>query len=236
MATVRKYEFDVSFDHRFVPVTSEPELESVVLDPEPEPPPPVFSLEELEAARSAAWSEGRSAGEDEMRASLQHQIARTGEVIAATLSDCVAQQKRVVAEIERQAGEIIVALMRKLFPVLLERSGTDDIEALIRDSIAQALDQPRIVVRCGASVAEHIDTLVRNAAARAGFDGRISVLPDPMLTGQDCRVDWAEGGVERTPHRMMEKIETAIARCMEAFDRMALGGDQPVYTVEETVS
>ncbi len=234
MSTVRKYEFDLSFDHRFVPV--EPELEPVVIELEPEPPPPTFSLEELEAARSAAWSEGRSAGEDEMRASLQNQLARTGEVIAASLSDCVAQQKRVVAQIERQAGEIIVAMMRKLFPVLLERSGTDEIEAVIHDSIAQALDQPRIVVRCGASVAEQIDTLVHNAAARAGFDGRISVLPDATLTRQDCRVDWAEGGVERTPHRMMEVIETAIARCMEAFDRMALGGDQPVYPVEETVS
>ncbi|MBX6322342.1 MAG: flagellar assembly protein FliH, partial [Rhodospirillaceae bacterium] len=49
-------------------------------------------------------------------------------------------------------------------------------------------------------------------AAGAGFEGRIVILADPAMPVGDCRVEWADGGIERDTDRLWRDIEAALAR------------------------
>jgi hypothetical protein len=70
-----------------------------------------------------------------------------------------------------------------------------------------------------------IGLLANEAAVRAGFDGRTSVIGDSALKEQDCRIEWAEGGVEHSPRRMTELVEASIARALAAIDAPQAGAE-----------
>jgi flagellar assembly protein FliH len=217
MAVVRKFEFDNSFDVRPKPAAA-PVEPAPAAQPEPPPPPPTFSREELDAARGAAWIEGKMAGETETRDSISNRAAAACERLAASLAEAAASQDRAIEAIERQAAETLLVLVRKLVPALLDRSGTEEIGVLLRETFAQTLDQPRIIVRCAPDLAAEIGPLVDAAASRAGYDGRTNLISDTTLGARDCRIEWSEGGVERSPQRMIELVDGEIARILAAVD------------------
>jgi hypothetical protein len=51
-------------------------------------------------------------------------------------------------------------------------------------------------------------------------------MADARLSGDDCRIEWAEGGVERSGRKMIERVEAAVLNGMAEFDRRT-GGIAP---------
>ncbi|MEI9982321.1 MAG: hypothetical protein WDN69_03345 [Aliidongia sp.] len=147
-------------------------------------------------------------------------------------------QARAQAAIERQAAEMSMLALRKLFPALLERAETGELEAVFTEAFAQAIEEPRILVRAAPALIDALDERLRAIAARAGFEGKLSLIGDPRLAETDCRVEWSEGGVERDPRRSLKAIETAIENGIAAFDRQNGTGEPDAADarpIEETV-
>ena len=46
----------------------------------------------------------------------------------------------------------------------------------------------------------------------AGFAGRLVLRADPALSPGDARIEWADGGVERTPGAVQAEISAAVDR------------------------
>ncbi len=109
--------------------------------------------------------------------------------------------------------------MRKLFPALVARSGTIEIEAVVADALSLAHEQPKLALQCAPDMIGAIEPILTQAAARSGFEGRLSVRSNPDLSETDCRIEWNEGGMDRDSGRLMNEIESAIARGLHDFDR-----------------
>ena len=233
MTGARKFEFGLSFDPpgpvRGVARTAVPEPEPEPLpEPEPEEPPPppapTFSQEELDATRHQGWLEGRAAGEADAMERTERRLADTVERLAHDLQSLAGAQDAALGRIERQATELSVAIVRKLFPALVARSGTVEIAALVADAISLAQEQPKLVLHCAPGMIEALEPILAEAAARSGFEGRLSVRGDAALGETDCRIEWNDGGLDRNSSRLMTEIESAVARGLEDFDRR-LGSD-----------
>ncbi|HLZ67224.1 MAG TPA: FliH/SctL family protein [Aliidongia sp.] len=228
MTSARKFEFGLSFDPPGnMPVGTramlpEPEPEPLP-EPEPvEPPPPpapTYSQEELDATRHQGWLEGRAAGEADAMERTERLLADTVERLTYELQTLAGAQQAALARIERQATELSVAIVRKLFPAFVARSGTVEIEALVADAISLAQDQPKLALRCAPDMIAALEPVLTQAAARSGFEGRLSVRLDAELGATDCRIEWSDGGLDRESGRLMIEIESAVARGLEDFDR-----------------
>jgi len=241
MPVVRRFEFDVSFDApgkawpnaQAVPEPPPPEPEP---EPEPEPPPPppepTFSQGELDAAFARGEAEGRQTGEFAAMERIERRLADTVERLAHVLQDSVEAQRKASAAIERQAAEMAMLALRKLFPVLLQRAEGRELEAVFTEAFEQAIEEPRIVVRAAPGMVEALEEKLRALAARAGFEGKLSLIGDPRLSESDCRVEWSEGGVERDPLRSLKAIEAAVEKGIAAFDQQNCTEARPV---EESV-
>jgi flagellar assembly protein FliH len=220
MAAIRKFDFDLSFD------AAESAAPSVVIDAEPllppPPPEPVFSAAELEAARQEAFERGHAEGHatatQEAGEAAERRLSEASERLVAALGEAGAAQRLALDAIERQAAELALELLRKLFPALAARGGIDELAALISEVLALALDQPRLTIRCAEAMRDALEAIARRAAHAAGYEGRLAVIADDRLGTTDCRVEWAEGGVERDTRQLMQTVETALARGIEAFD------------------
>ena len=129
----------------------------------------------------------------------------------AGLSDDVAA---VSAAAERRAAEVGLAVARKLVPDLLRREGAGEIEAVIRTALRDMFEEPRIVLRVSDGVLDLIKPRIDAVAAESGFDGKIVLLAEDGMVDGDCRIEWADGGVERSAARLSAQIETAVRRAL----------------------
>ncbi|MEA2754675.1 MAG: flagellar assembly protein FliH [Aliidongia sp.] len=242
MPVVRRFEFDMSFDApqrvRVQPVEPEPPPPEPEPEPEPPPPPePTFSQDELDAAYERGLAEGRQAGEFEAMVRIERRLADTIERLCHVLQDSGAGQARAVAAIERQAAEMSMLALRKIFPALLDRAETGELEAMFAGAFEQAIEEPRILVRAAPELIDALKPRLHELAGRAGFEGKLSLVADPRLGDTECRAEWSEGGVERDPKRALDAVTGAIEHGIAAFDRRnGLDQDGVATSLEEMIN
>ena len=49
-------------------------------------------------------------------------------------------------------------------------------------------------------------------AEARGYAGRLVLLPEPGLAPDDCRIEWADGGITRERAAIEARINEAVAR------------------------
>ncbi|MFN4089775.1 MAG: hypothetical protein ACK4QW_12145 [Alphaproteobacteria bacterium] len=206
MSAPRKFLFDVSFDDDAAVEAAEPEAEA--------PPPPVFTEEDVARVREEALVEGQAAGERAERMRSERLAAEAAERLVARLNAIDDQIAAIGPAAERRGVECGLAVARKLVPELLRRGGADEIEAVVRGALRDMFEEPRIVLRVSDGVLDLIRSRIEDLAARSGFGGRIVILTEEGMVDGDCRVEWPDGGVERSAARLSAQIETAVARAL----------------------
>ena len=210
MATIRKFLFDVSFDDAASGgSTAEPEVQE-----EAPPPPPTYNEDELDAARAEAHASGYAAGETAERGRSERLAAEAVAALIGRLDVLADDISAISAAAERRATEIGLAVARKLVPDLLRREGAGEIEAVIRASMRDMFEEPRIVLRVSDGVLDLVKARADAIAGESGFDGRIVILAEEGMVDGDCRIEWADGGVERSAARLSAQIETAVNRAL----------------------
>ncbi|WP_448206584.1 FliH/SctL family protein [Azospirillum sp. sgz302134] len=219
-----------------------PEPEPVPEEPEepPPPPPPVFGEADIAAARAEGYAEGETAGKSagygkgfvdgsnagrtegyekarvEIEATVQARIANALDAIGGGVQHLINEQRSSGAMLADQPAYIALAIVRKLMPELARRGGLMEVEGMVRACLTDLIDEPRLVVRVADDtidlVREHLDQVIGSR----GFGATLMVVGDPALAPGSCRIEWAEGGVERDTARLLAEIERRIANLLEA--------------------
>lgn len=222
MAVAKKFLFENSFDDplppakaKASPVVAMPEPEP---EPEPVPPAPTFSEEELAAAKAEAKRQGEQEGHRrglaEGQKRLEAQIATALSTISEQLGAAVRAATEAPVETTTAAIELAMAIIRKLHPALAAKRGLDEIEAVLADCLDQLKNEPRLVAYVPAALLDSMNERVAQVSASRGFDGRIVLIGDETLGDSDCRIEWADGGLERDCNRIRQDIEAALERCL----------------------
>jgi flagellar assembly protein FliH len=202
MATARKYLFDVSFDEAGI---------APALAPAP-PPEEKFTRAELEAAQLVARAEGHSAGLAEAQDTAAAKAAAALEVVAKGVSALIAAQDAAVAQTHRDAIAALRVIVAKALPALVAKNAVVEIEAFVKKCLAEALDEPRVVLRVANDVYEPVRGQIEAVAATTGYPGRIVLLADETLAAGDARLEWADGGAERKLAQLLGEADAAMAR------------------------
>jgi len=212
--SARKFLFDTGFlDDSTKKVEPKPED---LAPPEPEPPlPPTFSEEELEQARSAGFTEGRTQGLIEAQASIERQTAMALERMTQGFQDLFAQHHRFREDIGRDAAQLSHTIARKICPELAQRNALVEIEALTRQAVEYLTDEPRVFVRMNQSsmqaLGERLEAVMRSAA----FEGQVLLRTENSLCDGDCRIEWANGGAERLTDQLWRQVDDMVAHFLK---------------------
>ena len=206
MATPTKYLFERSFDHVEQP-------RAISRKPPPEPP---VSRAEFEAARNAAFAEGRKSGLAEAAHSAEERTAAALTKLAGDIMALLALREECTADVEARAIEAMRAIMRKAVPALCRKEPLAEIESVIGACLHEAFEEPRIVLRVADAQFEPVQRRLAALAAAAGYAGKLVLLADNTLGPGDVRIEWAEGGAERQVPRLLSDIDAALARALDA--------------------
>jgi flagellar assembly protein FliH len=170
----------------------------------------------LAEADAAAYRRGFAEGQRDAEAEIGRRIAATFERIAAGIDHAAGALSAIEARLECEAVEVAVAVARKLVPSLIEHEPLAEIAALASGCFRELVAAPHVVVRVNeglyAAVREKIDDIAR----AQGFGGRLVVLGEPGIAVGDCRIEWADGGVNRDTGVAERAISEAVARYISA--------------------
>jgi flagellar assembly protein FliH len=179
---------------------------------------------DLREAEAAGCRRGFAAAKAEVLAEAEQRTAAALERIAATLEGVMRGLSGVEAKLETEAVDVAVAVAKKLAAALIEREPLAEISGLAMDCFRHLVSAPHVVVRINdaqhASVGKPIEDMVR---AR-GFSGHLIVLAEPAIQAGDCRIEWADGGVNRDRGATEAAIDDAVARYVKA--RLAAASTQ----------
>lgn len=228
MSSAKKFLFETSFD--------EPDLDSqarkkkkteepVEAETPPEPVIPTVTLTEDEladriaAAEEAAYQRGKAEVEEAQQRSVEDEIARALNGISMFLPGLAATLGQ---QAEMRSGDSIIvaaSIARKLLPEAMAEAAIEEIDDLVRKTVAELIDEPRIVVRVAPDIAEGVRERIEPVAESAGFGGKLAIVEDPKVATGDCRLSWSDGGAERDTGRLLAELDEVIDRYRKELDR-----------------
>jgi flagellar assembly protein FliH len=181
---------------------------------------PTIPLAAHEAALAevdgAGYRRGFAAAKAQILAEAEQRSAAALDRISATLEGVVRGLSGVEARLETEAVDVAVAVAKKLAAALIEREPLVEISALAMGCFRHLVNAPHVVVRVNeaqhASVGKPIEEMVRTR----GLAGHLIVLAEPDIKIGDCRIEWADGGVNRDRTATEAAIDEAVARYVKA--------------------
>lgn len=191
--------------------------------PHPAPPPePMFSEAEMQGACDVARRQGEEAGVARGKAEA---VAAFDKQVAATLAGIVQQTAAIgkstadQAEAAGKSLDVAMAVIKKLFPALAARNGIAEIEEILTQCLSSLKQEPRLVAYVSPTQLDALQARMAGLSAANGFEGRVVLIGDDKMADSDCRVEWADGGVERDSNLIWRTIEEAINRYLAAEGR-----------------
>jgi flagellar assembly protein FliH len=181
--------------------------------------PPLAATEhaiKLAEAEAAAYRNGFSAATAEAKANIEQRSVEALERIALALDELHRGLSLAEARIETDAIAVAVAVAKKLAPELVAREPLGEISALAANCFRHLVAAPHVVVRVNdalqAGARQQLEEIVR----ASGLDSRLVVLAEPEIAPGDCRIEWADGGINRDSAAAAEAIDEAVGRYLDA--------------------
>lgn len=220
MITARKFTFDRSF----------------AKSARPKPPAATFTADDLQAAREAAFLEGEAAGRQAAIESIEQATRQALDQLGQHIHQLFGQEDTRRSLMQAEAAQIGHALARKLAPNLLAENALAEVSAMVRDYLALYFDAPRLVIQVAPELADVMTELTERWCEEQAFGGTVIVNGAADLRGSDCRLEWADGGVERHEQQLQAELDRLVADFMEARRRAAAhddGADNMVLTKDQ---
>jgi flagellar assembly protein FliH len=181
---------------------------------------------ELREAEAVGYRRGCMAAEAAALADAEQRLAAAIERIAATLEALSLGLTAVEARLETEAVEVAVAVAKKLAPALIEREPLAEISALAINCFRNLVAAPHVVVRVNEAQHASVSQKIEEVARARGAGSHLVVLAEPDIALGDCRIEWADGGVNRDRDAVMAAIDEAVSRYVHA--RLAMAGTQEI--------
>jgi len=173
---------------------------------------PQFSQNDLNGAVHGAQQRGFEEGLATATQSLEAQMARLFESIAAQM------QVLIAAEVERTQGaqtmaiEVAAGLVRKLMPELATQQSLEGVSNIVRQVMMDRFEEPRLIIRVHDSLLDDLSARLEKLSQATGFRGQYALMADTALGAPDCRIEWSNGGVERSVPRLWENMQITLAQ------------------------
>jgi flagellar assembly protein FliH len=167
-----------------------------------------YSADEVETIRRDTFAQGKADTEAQAAAARSATLG----AIAEGLIRLIGEFDTVVATMRRDSATVAIEVGRKLAGVALDSFPLKEVETLLADCLHKLHREPRIVVRLSPASTEDLRANIDALCAEHGFAGRVVVLAEPSLTGSDCRIEWADGGIERDLAATFAVIEQGAER------------------------
>lgn len=181
-----------------------------------------LSQAEIDALRADAYLEGAKSAEARAVAACAAALGQVAAAVMTALEQLDAEGRKVRME----AAQIALVAGRALAGAALARFPEDEVLRAVDSAMARVPGEPALTVRVPQSIHAALEPRVAALAQERGFTGRILLRANAELAGADCRIEWNEGGAERSAKAITAEIEDILARAAASLtDGASPGSD-----------
>lgn len=179
--------------------------------PPREPAAPSFSEAELEDARRAAFREGKDAGRTAARAEAEAAGQAALVAIASELTASARAAEVATAEAAEAAVRLVIGTLSALHPSLSQVLAGADIATMVARIAPLLAGEPKLTIRLCPPLIETVGPGLRAVAADAGYQGEITLRPDPAVAPDGAAISWSAGAALRDPPALRQGLIEALA-------------------------
>jgi len=176
---------------------------------EPEVIEPVYSVNELNAAREEAARDSREQALTEADTSARTMASRALASISEQLETARAEAAAIAEQSSEAIARLVMSCFATAFPALCARHGQPELAALLREILPALHREPAITVRISPHVAAALATDVH--ALDADLAKRVRLIPTDAVAPGDARITWEHGAATRDAASLWRQIENVLA-------------------------
>ncbi len=215
---IQRFDFYSLDDFRHpLPPSDETVDETVESEPEEAPPPPVFSQDELEAAKqqvhAQGFIEGKKAGLEEAKTESAKRQACI-EILLGQMTQQIdtlyAQHRTYVEEQSRQISRIVLSIVRKMAGDIIQTAPTKPVEQLVEECLGIIMHQPKATLTVHPDLRDDLDGRVREFLNAQGMDGTFTIEADESLDIPNARLEWKHGSADYSLEVLWKQIEEKL--------------------------
>ena len=173
---------------------------------------PTFSEEDLNAAKQIALKQGIQEGKAEVMSGIEREIASSLDTISLKLESLMQVHKKWSEAINKDTLRLAHAIMKKLAPQITRNGELNEVERTIRHAFEFIDKQPKVLIQISQHLTLPLQEKIDLITSRANFDGKVVLIVNKELTGDDCRISWDSGEMERSMSTTWGQIDKIIDR------------------------
>jgi flagellar assembly protein FliH len=177
--------------------------------PEPPPPLPTYSQEQLEAACAEARAEGYTRGIADAAVSEAATIAATLARIGEQLANAAEQAGRVAEENSEAFGKLLFSAMVAGFPLLRTQHGEAELRRMLKRAMPGLVREAHVTFKVHPTMVPVIQAEL--AAVPLKEQQHMTIEPTEAIPPGDARISWPYGGLVRDT----VKIHNAITEILQ---------------------
>jgi flagellar assembly protein FliH len=225
----RKFQFDVDFEQEEerMRIESLRQHEKVLKTEEQNHyvPPQVFSEEEVTVIRDESLQNGIRQGRMESLQEIEQSIAVLSSAIVDKLNELLAGETQREMMAQEIAVKATLVTIKKVWPQVLNKCGLEFVETTIRQSMDNNSEEPRIVVRVHDTMLDAVVKRLPQLQDQQAFAGKVIVISDQTVIAGDCKIEWADGGLDRLSRTLSQQLDAALDRILSSLSSLSKNTD-----------
>lgn len=183
------------------------------------PPPPVFTLADIEAARLAAkkegYDEGFLAGGLDAKSRFDQQTEHANELIKSIseiLKAAHEDYRHTLTSETSHATALTLSVAKKVAGNALDARGEQAIATVIEECLPVIFSKPRLSIDLHPDIFERTVDRIETQLRTYGFEGEIQFRGNESLGKSDVILNWGSGELGRSASHLWQEIESIIGR------------------------
>ena len=174
------------------------------------PPPPSFSLEDMEEARAVAFEKGKAHGLDLAKDSIEQQTELMVQSLGVTIQKLEAAESARHTDFLNHSVAMTYKALEKMLPSILDNTKEDLMKASLAEFFTVNTVKSEMTLYVHSSM---IPSIKKHASS---LSNNLIVTSDDKLTTSQARIEWGDGAFEFKPDTLMEQIlQTIKGRIVE---------------------
>ncbi|WP_373085542.1 hypothetical protein [Sneathiella sp.] len=177
----------------------------------------IYTESNMAELKIQAFDDGVRMGESQTQETIENGVSLTLAAISTQLQELMGTHDAKMLAVKRDAAQLALTIAKKLASSLIQQHPEEEVLKLFEECLSDLRDEPRIVVRASDDICEKLAGKVDEISIASGFQGNVILLPDQTKKTGDCRVEWADGGVERNLEDLQQKMSGIVSRFAQSI-------------------
>lgn len=182
-----------------------------------------YTDDDLEIAKNTAYAKGKKEGFAESKESLEAQALKILEQVlghAATLLQAEGERNK---RYEAEAIHLTTHIVKKIFPVMFDKYGLEELENLIRKTLESCPKNNNIELTVHSEVKPMIEDYLLKTGANS--EGKIKIIVSDDMNHTESRLSWKDGGAILAPEKIAVQILDVLTETLAA-ENITVGDTQ----------